>query len=183
MPVEEAATAKKVKVVTWSALEDRTPTYARVLDVDLVIIRHDDKVSVLYGRCQHRGALMANGYIDRHNLICGVHSWDYRYDTGVSEYNNAESLNKFQAWIDLDDNSVSVDENEIAAWQKEHPQSYRRDEYQGLYADIHGGPEEPYNGYIQELAKNGLKNVGHHGTVSAMGVPLTELPRWATFRS
>ena len=94
MPVEEAATAKKVKVVTWSALEDRTPTYARVLDVDLVIIRHDDKVSVLYGRCQHRGALMADGYIDRHNLICGVHSWDYRYDTGVSEYNNAESLNK-----------------------------------------------------------------------------------------
>ena len=179
MPVEEATTAKKVKVVTWSALEDRTPTYARVLDVDLVIIRHDDKVSVLYGRCRHRGALMADGYIDRHNLICGVHSWDYRYDTGVSEYNNAESLNKFQAWIDLDDNSVSVDENEIAAWQKEHPQSYRRDEYQGLYADIHGGPEEPYNGYIQELAKNGLKNVGHHGTVSAMGVPLTELPRWA----
>lgn len=45
MPVEEAATAKKVKVATWSALEDRTPTYARVLDVDLVIIRHDDKVS------------------------------------------------------------------------------------------------------------------------------------------
>ncbi len=179
MPVEEAATAKKVKVATWSALEDRTPTYARVLDVDLVIIRHDDKVSVLYGRCQHRGALMADGYIDRHNLICGVHSWDYRYDTGVSEYNNAESLHKFQAWIDLDDDSVSVDENEIAAWQEEHPQSYRRDEYQGLYADLHGGPEEPYNGYIQELAKNGLKNVGHHGTVSAMGVPLTELPRWA----
>ena len=180
MAVEEAAAAKKVKVATWSVLEDRTPTYARVLDVDLVIVRYDDNVSALYGRCrcQHRGALMADGSIDRDNLICGVHGWDYRYDTGVSDYNNAESLHKFQAWIDRDDDSVNVDENEIAAWQDGNPQPYRRDEYLGLYADIHGGPEEPYNGTIQELAKNGLKNVGQHGTVSAMGVPLTELPRW-----
>ena len=94
------------------------------------------------------------------------------------QYNNTESLTKFQAWIDHDDDSVSVDENEIAAWQKEFPQAYRRDEYLGLYADVHGGPEEPDNGYIQELAKNGLRNLGHHGAVSAMGVPLTELPRW-----
>ena len=178
MAVEEVATAKKVKVATWSALEDRAPTYARVLDVDLVIVRYGDNVSVLYGRCQHRGALMADGHIDQDNLICGVHGWDYRYDTGVSEYNNTESLTKFQAWIDHDDDSVSVDENEIAAWQKEFPQAYRRDEYLGLYADVHGGPEEPDNGYIQELAKNGLRNLGHHGAVSAMGVPLTELPRW-----
>ena len=178
MAVEEVATAKKVKVATWSALEDRAPTYARVLDVDLVIVRYGDNVSVLYGRCQHRGALMADGHIDQDNLICGVHGWDYRYDTGVSEYNNTESLTKFQAWIDHDDDSVSVDENEIAAWQKEFPQAYRRDEYLGLYADVHGGPEEPYNRHIQELAKNGLRNLGHHGAVSAMGVPLTELPRW-----
>ena len=106
---------------------------------------------------------MADGHIDQDNLICGVHGWDYRYDTGVSEYNNTESLTKFQAWIDHDDDSVSVDENEIAAWQKEFPQAYRRDEYLGLYADVHGGPEEPDNGYIQKLAKNGLRNLGHHG--------------------
>ena len=49
MAVEEVATAKKVKVATWSALEDRAPTYARVLDVDLVIVRYGDNVSVLYG--------------------------------------------------------------------------------------------------------------------------------------
>jgi phenylpropionate dioxygenase-like ring-hydroxylating dioxygenase large terminal subunit len=36
-----------------------------VANVDLVVIRWPDeqKVSVLYGRCQHRGALLADGYI------------------------------------------------------------------------------------------------------------------------
>ncbi len=169
---------KKVKVADWSKLEDRKPTYALVANVDLVVIRYDSFVSVLYGRCLHRGALLSDGFIDGHNLICGVHYWDYRYDTGVSEYNNEEVLQKFTSWIDEKEDAVYVDENEIKAWHFEHPQAYNRDAYQGLYADLHGGPEEPYTNYIQELAKNGLKNLGHHGRVSAMGVPLTELPRW-----
>jgi glutamate synthase domain-containing protein 2 len=147
--------------------------------VDLVVIRYDDNVSVLYGRCLHRGALLSDGYIDGDNLICGVHYWDYRYDTGVSEYNNEEVLHKFNSWIDKKDDAVYVDENEIRAWHIDNPQAYDREAYQGLYADLHGGPEEPFTDYIQELAKNRLKNLGHHGKVSAMGVPLTELPRWS----
>ena len=35
------------------------------------------------GVVHHRGALLADGYVDGRNLICGVHGWDYRYDTGV----------------------------------------------------------------------------------------------------
>ncbi|MCB0198322.1 MAG: Rieske 2Fe-2S domain-containing protein, partial [Anaerolineae bacterium] len=66
----------KVKIANWSELEDRDPTYALVADVDLVVVRYDDKVSVLYGRCQHRGALMADGSIIGHNIVCGVHNWD-----------------------------------------------------------------------------------------------------------
>lgn len=168
---------RPVKVADRRALEDRAPAHALVANVDLVVIRYGDEVSVLYGRCLHRGALLSDGFIDGHNLICGVHNWDYRYDTGVSEYNNAEALHKFTAWVE--DDAVFVDEAEVAAWHDAHPQAYRRDEYLGAYADLHGTPEEPFNHYIEELAKNGLKNFGHHGKVSAMGVPLTELPRWA----
>ena len=86
----------RVKVATWSSLEDRSPAYALVAGVDLVVIRYDDRVSVMYGRCHHRGALLANGSIDGPNLICGVHGWDYRYDTGVSEYNHDEALHRFE---------------------------------------------------------------------------------------
>ncbi|MCK5329877.1 MAG: Rieske 2Fe-2S domain-containing protein, partial [Candidatus Marinimicrobia bacterium] len=162
-------TTNKIKIATWSELQDRQPTYSLVSNVDLVIIRYDEKVSVLYGRCHHRGALLADGYIDGANLICGVHFWDYRYDTGVSEYNNDEALAHFNAWIDLKADAVYVDENELKSWELENPQPYNRDEYLGLYADTHGTPEEPFNHHIEELAKNGLKNVGRHGPTSAMG--------------
>ncbi len=169
---------RKVSVAQWSVLQDRQPAYALVANVDLVVLRYDNQVSVLYGRCQHRGALMADGTVQGHNLICGVHGWDYRYDTGVSEYNNTEFLHKFKAWIDQNDDAVYVDESEIVAWRINNPQPYKRDEYLGLYADIHGTPDEPHNKYTRHLAKNGLKSWGHHGQVSAMGVSMTELPRW-----
>ena len=170
--------SRQANVATWSTLEDRTPSYALVAGVDLVVIRYDDQVSVLYGRCLHRGALLSDGSINGDNLICGVHNWDYRYDTGVSEYNNSEVLAKFTAWISHDDDAVYVDEEEIRLWAEENPQPYDRESYLGLYEDVHGGPEEPFNNYVRELARNGLKNTGHHGVVSAMGIPLTELPRW-----
>ena len=168
----------EIQVAKWSELEDRQPSYALVANVDLVVIRYDDEVSVLYGRCLHRGALMADGRVEGDNLICGLHGWDYRCDSGVSAYNNAEALHKFQARVDEGADAVLVDESEVRAWAKESPQPYDRKTYLGLYADPHGTSDEPFNQQIQELARNGLKNVGHDGPVSAMGVPRSELPSW-----
>ncbi len=170
--------SQPLKIATWSTLADRKPTYALVANVDLVIIRYGNDVSVLYGRCLHRGALLSDGHIDGQNLICGVHNWDYRYDTGVSEYNPEEVLQKFTAWVDEEADAVYVNEAEVAAWHHINPQSYQREHYLGLYEDLHGEPKEPHNKYIRDLAKNGLKKWGHHGKVTAMGVPITDLPRW-----
>lgn len=169
---------KKVKIATWSELRDREPTYALVGGVDLVVVRYDDDVSVLYGRCLHRGALMSDAAIVGDNLICGLHQWDYRYDTGVSEYDNREALQKFSAWVDEESDAVLVDENEVRAWETEHPQPFKRNSYLGLYADTHGTADEPYTKHIQLLASRGADAI-HHGPMSAMGVPLTELPRWS----
>ena len=166
-------------VARWSELEDRSPAYALVEGVDLVVIRHDDRVSVLYGRCHHRGALLADGHVDGPNLICGLHGWDYRYDTGVSEYENSAALERFTAWVDLDEDQVLVDADEVAEWAESHPQPYRRDEYLGLYQDVHGTPDEAHNPHIQRLAREGGEGVGHHGPVEAMGIPADQLPRWA----
>lgn len=174
----------KVSVAKWNELKTEDPIYALVANVDLVVVRFnrdgEDQVSVLYGRCLHRGALMSDGSIDGDNLICGVHGWDYRFDTGVSEYNNAEVLNKFNAWIEPHEGElcVVVDEDEIGAWHDTNPQPYNRDEYLGLYADTHGAPEEPHVNIIQELAKNGLSKFGHHGPSAAMGVPRQDVPSW-----
>ncbi|MCB9765900.1 MAG: Rieske 2Fe-2S domain-containing protein [Alphaproteobacteria bacterium] len=174
MPIRSS----KRRVASWSSLPDREPIHALVSNVDLVIVRYDNNVSVLYGRCHHRGALLADGFIDGHNLICGVHHWDYRYDTGVSEYNNDERLHKFRVWVSGEDDGVYVDEDEIAAWHDQHPQPFDREAYLGQYADTHPEPAEDQNGYIQQLARGGIEGIGHHGAVSAMGVSRKELPSW-----
>lgn len=178
MNFSQLPVSRRSKVAVWSALADRTPSYALVANVDLVVLRYDDEVSVLYGRCLHRGALMSDGHVQGDDLICGVHGWDYRYDTGVSAYNNKEVLHKFTAWIDPNDDAVYVDEDEVARWEQDHPQPYQRDIYLGLYQDHHGTPEEPHNGHIQSLARDGLTKLGHHGPSSAMGVPFDQLPQW-----
>ncbi len=167
---------KKTAVATWTELQDRKPEYALVAGVDLVVVRYDDEVSVLYGRCAHRGALMSDGYVSGRNLICGLHAWDYRLDTGISEYNNSETLPRFNAW--REDGQVLVDEDEIADWAKKHPQPYDRDAYQGLYQDPTGTKSEPHVKYIRKLASEGLEKTGHHGPSAAMGVPREQLPSW-----
>ena len=167
---------KKIGIANWNELRDRTPIHALVADVDLVIVRYDDNVSVLYGRCAHRGALMADGYVDGDNLICGVHGWDYRLDTGISEYKNSETLPMFSAWIE--DGQVLIDEDEIALWAQAHPQPYDRDAYQGAYQDPTGTADEPHVKFIRKLADEGLSKLGHHGPTAAMGVPRDSLPKW-----
>ena len=164
-------------VAEWASLPDRDPQYALVAGVDLVVVRFDDNVRVFYGRCLHRGALMSDGYVKGDNLMCGVHHWDYRVDTGVSEYSNDEALHRFTAWVE--DGAVKVDVDEIAAWAAKNPQPFKRDEYLGLYADpSHGELEEDKVKYIEALAKGGIHGIGHHGLVSAMGIARSKLPRW-----
>jgi len=167
---------KEIKLCSFEELEEKQPSGKQVNGLDLVVIRCGEDVSVLYGRCLHRGALMADGYIDGENIICGVHDWDYRIDTGVSEYNNEEALHKFYAVIK--EGTVFVDEDEIDEYQIKHPQPFDRDEYLGQYADTDPEDTEPYTGYIKHLAQNGLKKWGHHGPSASMGVDRNTLPKW-----
>jgi glutamate synthase domain-containing protein 2 len=171
---------KKRKLIALNELSDRTPSPAQVNGLDLVIIKYDDEVSVLYGRCLHRGALMADGYVEGDNLICGLHGWDYRYDTGVSEYNNDEVLHKF--FSEQREGWLWIDEDEIDAYLREHPQPSDREAYQGQYADTNPEDTEPYTGYIKSLAQNGLKNYGHHGPSASMGVDRNLLPKWGNIQ-
>ncbi len=129
----------KLSLTSWTGLDPLKPTYALAAGVDLVVIRWPDEeqASVLYGRCAHRGALMSDGRIEGGNIVCGVHDWDYCYKSGVSSYDPAEKLHRFNAWVE--DDQVWVDEDEIRAWAVDNPQPYDRDAYQGLYKDLHGG--------------------------------------------
>ena len=133
----------------WSEVPDREPLGALVSNVDLVIVRYDDQCSVLYGRCLHRGALMADGRVTGDNIVCGVHGWDYGFRTGISTYNNDEQLHMFTSWIA--DGQVMIDLDELLSWEESNPQPWNRDAYQGAYQDPHGTPEEPFVADIREL--------------------------------
>lgn len=167
---------KEIKLIEFDTLIEKTPTHKLVEGLDLVIIRYGEEVSVLYGRCLHRGALLSDGHIEGENLICGLHNWDYRYDTGVSAYNNDEALHKYHSKIH--GGWVWIDEDEIKDYLEAHPQPFDREAYQGAYADTHPESTEPFTNYIRELAKNGLKNFGHHGPSASMGVDRNTLPKW-----
>jgi glutamate synthase domain-containing protein 2/nitrite reductase/ring-hydroxylating ferredoxin subunit len=168
--------AERVRIANAAEIPDRTPYGARVDGLDLVVVRRGEDYSVLYGRCLHRGALLADGRVEGLDLICGVHGWDYRIDSGVSAYNNTEALAKFSSWVE--DGGVFVDRDEVAAYLAAHPQPWDPTAYQGAYTDPHLTPEEPHVHYIHHLAEHGLTKTGHHGPAGAMGVPRTQLPRW-----
>ena len=62
---------KKVAIAKLTELEDRKPAYAISGEVDLVVVRIDEDVSVFYGRCLHRGALMSDGFVRGKNVQVG----------------------------------------------------------------------------------------------------------------
>ena len=163
-------------ILAWEDLPDRTLQHHLVGAIDLVVLRIGNDPSVLYGRCAHRGALLADGSLQGDNVVCGLHGWDYRVDTGISAYDDSQKVHRFAAWVE--DGVLYVDGDEIAAYEQRHPQPFDRSAYQGAYADPHGAAEEPYVGLIRTLADSGLTKTGPHGPVGAMGVPRNLLPAW-----
>ena len=167
---------KPVQIASFATLVENKPSHAKVENTDLVLIKYGSNVSVLYGRCLHRGALMADGIIEGDNIVCGLHNWDYRYDTGVSAYNPKEVLHKFPATIK--DNIVWIDKADIIAFEQIHPSPFNLKEYLGNFSDTHPERTEPYTLYIKHLAQYGLTKYGHHGPSEAMGVDRNTLPQW-----
>lgn len=49
---------------------------------------------------------------------------------------------------------------------------------QGEPPEARPTPEEPTVAFIHQLAREGLAGVGHHGPMTSMGVPRSELPHW-----
>ncbi|CAJ1511146.1 glutamate synthase-related protein [[Mycobacterium] burgundiense] len=165
-----------VRVVALSELPDNAPFAVNTAGVDLVLVRRGADVSALYGRCAHRGALLADGHVDGDVVFCDVHGWRYDVETGVSPVNPAVALATFAAWVR--DGAVYVDQSAIVEFARANGQSHDDDGYQGRWARPADTAEEPFNTGIHELAAHGLSKVGKHGPAAAMGVPRTELPSW-----
>ena len=111
---------------------------------------------------------MSDGIIEGDNIVCGLHNWNYRYNTGISSYNNSEKLHKFSEVIE--GRYLCVAREEILTFEKSNPQLFQRGAYQGIYADTHSEDTEPYSCYIWRTGKKRFEKLGHHGFKEAMGV-------------
>jgi glutamate synthase domain-containing protein 2/nitrite reductase/ring-hydroxylating ferredoxin subunit len=168
-------TRSYLPIARWDDLAEDRPTAAEAEGIDLVLVRRGHEVHVFEGRCPHRGALLADGRVEGANLICGVHGWDYRLDSGVSAYNPAERLYKFHCQVV--DGQVMLSPEELVGYRATRPERRAVSTYDRLFDDPHQDTaEEPFISAIHALAKHGL--AGAHGAVAAMGVPRAELPSW-----
>jgi len=116
----------KLQVAKFSDLVDRTPHGVTVRGHDLVLIRFDEQVSVLSGRCPHRGARLSKASIEGDRLVCGSHGWDFHYRDGTSPACPEDNLRQFVATID--DDTVTIDEADFEAWAKTHTETFDPDE-------------------------------------------------------
>ena len=186
--------SEPVAIARFDELPDREPVGMALFGDELVVIRDGAGHSVLSGRCLHRGARLADGKVVGDDLICSLHGWDYRIETGVSAYDHTQCLHKYASAVV--DGDVVVDGAEVRAQRRRHPMAevtgtpvslgggeVMTDEYEWHYANAHNDTaEEPHVGEIHELARHGLDRVGRHGPVAAMGVRGAELPRWESIQ-
>lgn len=120
---------KLVCIAQYSCLKDRIPVPARVADVDLIVLRVDDNLSVLLGRCPHRGGRLEKGRIEGDHLICPYHGWDFQVQSGQSTCLPGEAIERFPFFRQGDD--VLVDEEQIRAWRRVTPLAFENEDLLG----------------------------------------------------
>lgn len=89
---------EKVHLAGLKNLEHDRLHCAIVSNTDLVLVRSpdSDEVFVLYGRCQHRGALMSDGHVNGVHLSCCLHGSTYDFRTGKNIHYPGADLQKFE---------------------------------------------------------------------------------------
>jgi len=114
------------QVATVAELAAGRPVGARVADVDVVAVRHGGEVRVLYGRCTHRNARLADGHLADGALVCAHHGWDYDCLTGRGRSGDGEALALFES--SERDGVVWVDAEAVRRWRLSTPLDFLDDE-------------------------------------------------------
>lgn len=115
-----------VLVARWVELKDRIPHPVRVADVDLILLKVDDGLSVLHGRCPHRAGRLSKGRVEGDFLVCPYHGWDFHVETGKSACVEGESIKRFSFARKEDD--IFVSEQEIQLWRSRTPLGFENED-------------------------------------------------------
>jgi nitrite reductase/ring-hydroxylating ferredoxin subunit len=121
-----------IAVAKPSQLEQRKPTLVKVGDVGVVLVRLEDEVCALQGRCPHRGASLACAHVEGRSLICAEHGWDFSIETGVSRYVSGELLTRFRVRVDDHNDVIFIDKAELDDWAMNNSSIFEEEWLLGL---------------------------------------------------
>ncbi|MBS1838072.1 MAG: nitrite reductase (NAD(P)H) small subunit, partial [Actinobacteria bacterium] len=78
---------------------------------DIAIMRDGGRVHALGGTCPHRGGPIAEGEVIDGEVICPLHLWDFDLETGISVFNPADHLPRYDARVR--DGRVEIDADSV----------------------------------------------------------------------
>ncbi len=112
-----------------------------VNDRDLAIYEFDGQVYAILNKCPHRGGQLADGHITpQGNVICPLHHWDFDVKTGVSRYDNKDTVPTYPARYSGESIEVDADAVPMGARTEEYLGNWlrREDDREHAMHDVHG---------------------------------------------
>ncbi len=78
----------------------------------MLLARTEKEYYALDNKCPHLGGQLCDGRLklDRGEVVCGLHNWDFDLETGVSAYNPENRLETFN--VDIRDDGIYVEVSE-----------------------------------------------------------------------
>ena len=167
-----------VEIATWSEVPDRTPIGVTVEGIDLVIVRRGDEHSVLYGRCLHRGALLADG------TIAGRRPHLRPPRLGLPHRLRRERVQQRRGAREVHQRRrgrrpLRRPRPRSCTSRCSHPQPFDPDVYQGYYHDPHMVPEEPFvDATSTSWPRTGSPRPATTVRSARWACRATQLPKW-----
>lgn len=140
-------------------LKEKNKLKVRVRGRPLAVVYYQERVYALEDRCPHREGCLSDGAVERGELICPLHGWNFDLETGISPYNPNDSVKTYP--VTLEGGAVLIDAESVAPLPETTFDGYQG-EWRRWSQDARGHHE------IRLLAK------GRGGAVEAMGATPTE---------
>lgn len=75
-----------VRICQLADLEQNKPRCYRVENVDVLVVRREDRVYAVQNRCGHAGAPLHRGEFTDDLIVCPLHGAAFHIDTGAIEW-------------------------------------------------------------------------------------------------
>lgn len=110
-----------VDVCPLDQIADQRGLAIVVRGTDVALMRDGSEVHALGGTCPHRGGQIADGRVVDGDAICPLHLWDFDLATGISTYNPADRLARYDSRVV--DGLVQIDADTVPRGPG-HPEEY-----------------------------------------------------------